>query len=188
MASATLNFPEKEKEKPVKLFFQDEGRFGRINCLSGCWVPPGERAIVNHQIIRQYTYVYTALCPETGENYSLILPYADTVSMNIFLEGLSEEFKNYRIIMVMDNAAWHDGQDIKKFDNIVPLFLPPYSPELNPVEYVWHYVKDHYEFKNKTFESMEQVIEQLTYAFGKLNKEKEIVKSFSLYDWINSAI
>lgn len=65
-----------------------------------------------YQIIRQYTYVYTALCP-TGENYSLILPYADTVFMNIFLAGLSEEFKNYIIIMVIDNAAWHDGQDIK---------------------------------------------------------------------------
>lgn len=188
MASAALNFPENVEQKPIKLFFQDEGRFGRINCLSRCWVPKGERAIVGHQTIRQYTYVYTAVCPETGDNYSLILPYADTASMSLFLDGLSTEYENYNIILVMDNAAWHDSQDIKKCDNIVPLFLPPYSPELNPVEYVWHYVKDHYDFKNRTFENMDQVEDQLVVAFSRLYLEKEIVKSFSLYNWIHSAI
>ena len=91
MASVVLNFPDNAKEKPLKLFFQDEGRFGRINCLSRCWLPKGERAIVGHQTIRQYTSVYTAVCPGTGENYSLILPYADTASMNLFLEELSTE-------------------------------------------------------------------------------------------------
>jgi len=188
MAIATLNFPTLVKEKPVMLFFQDEGRFGRINCLSKCWVPPKERATVEHQTIRQYTYVYTAICPQTGENYSLILPYANTESMNLFMNGLSEEFKNYRIILTMDNAAWHDSKDIEEFDNIVPLFLPPYSPELNPVEYVWHYIKDHYKFKNKTFKNMDQVVNQLEYAFCDLYRNKEIVKSFSLYNWIYSAI
>jgi transposase len=188
MASATLGFPEILKDKPVKLWFQDEGRFGRINCLSRCWVPPKERAIVKHQTIRQYTYVYSALCPETGENYSLILPYADTDSMNIFMSELSAEFSKYRMIMVMDNAAWHDSKDIKTFDNIVPMFLPPYSPELNPVEYVWHYVKDHYGFKNKIFKSMQEVENQLMISFFKLHKDIDTVRSFSLFNWINSAI
>ena len=89
---------------------------------------------------------------------------------------------------MINNTEWHDSQDIKKCDNIVPLFLPPYSPELNPVEYVWHYVKDHYRFKNRIFENMDQVEEQLVEAFGKLHKGKETVRSFSLYDWIYSAI
>ena len=188
MASAAMNFPEHTSEKPIKLFFQDEGRFGRINSIAKCWVPNGKRAIVGNQTIRQYTYVYTAVCPETGENYSLILPYANTESMNIFLDEISDEFKKYRIILTMDNAAWHDGKDLKKYDNIVPLFLPPYSPELNPVEYIWHYVKDHYKFKNRTFKSMDEVINQLGFAFGELNKNTEVVKSFSLYNWIYSAL
>jgi len=67
------------------LFFQDEGRFGRINNLSKCWVPQNTRAIIDQQMIREYIYTYTAVCPQTGENFSLILPYSDTICMNTFL-------------------------------------------------------------------------------------------------------
>ncbi len=112
----------------MKLFFQDEGRFGRINNIKKCWVPKKDRAIVGQQIIRQYTYAFTAVCPETGENYSLILPWADTATMNIFLSGFSKEFERYRVVMVMDKAGWHRSNDLKIPENITFLFLPPYSP------------------------------------------------------------
>ena len=139
------------------LFFQDEGRFGRIDNVSSCWVPSGTRAKVGNQIIRKYTYAYTAICPETGESFSLILPYANCECMDIFMQGVSEKFKNYRIIMAMDSASWHTGEKTKKWENIVPLFQPPYSPELNPVEHIWHHIRESYNFKNKTFSSMKEV-------------------------------
>ena len=80
-------------------------------------MPAGTRAVVGKQLIRQYTYAYTAVCPETGETYSLILPYADSDSMSIFLEKLSEHYSQNRIIMVMDNASWHSAKSMLGIKN-----------------------------------------------------------------------
>jgi transposase len=168
------------------LFFQDEGRFGRIDNISSCWVPPGTRAKVGNQIIRKYTYAYTTICPETGESFSLILPYANGECMDIFMKGVSQKFSNYRIVMAMDRASWHTGNKAKKWENIVPLFQPAYSPELNPVENIWHHIRETYNFKNTTFNSMEEVENRLAKALREL--DKETVKSISQFKWIYQVI
>ena len=186
MAAKSLEFKNKNDKRPIKLFFQDEARFGRIDNVCSCWVPQKQRARVGSQIIRQYTYAYSAICPETGESYSLILPYANTECMDIFMQGISDEFKHYRIIMAMDGASWHTGNKTKKWENIVPLFQPPYSPELNPVEGLWHHIREKGNFKNTTFKKMKDVELQLMEQLR--NLDKETVKSLSLFHWINSAI
>ncbi len=185
MATKSLEFKTINDQRPIKLFFQDEGRFGRIDNISSCWVPFECRATVGNQIIRQYTYAYTAVCPETGENFSLILPYANSHCMDIFMQGLSDKFKNYRIILAMDSASWHTGEKAKKWGNIVPLFQPSYSPELNPVEHIWHHIRETYNFKNTTFKSMEQVEQRLVLALK--NLDKETIKSITRFEWIYQA-
>lgn len=108
MESKQLEFKNPNDTRPVKLFFQDEGRFGRIDNKASCWVPPKGRAIVGSQIIRQYTYAYSAVCPETGENFSLILPYANEDCMNIFMQQFSEKFSHYKTRKrKMNNVAYH---------------------------------------------------------------------------------
>ena len=77
--------------------------------------------------------------------------------MDIFMQEVSDAFRQYRIIMVMDRASWHTGDKIKKWENIVPLFQPPYSPELNPVESIWHLIREDGGFKNKTFNTLNEV-------------------------------
>lgn len=186
MASKSLEFINKEDSRPIKLFFQDEARFGRIDNVCTCWVPKNKRAKVGNQIIRKYTYAYSAVCPETGESYSLILPYANTECMDIFMKGLSEKFKQYRIIMAMDRASWHTGNKAKKQDNIVPLFQPAHSPILNPVENLWHHIREKGNFKNTTFNSMEEVENRLSESLMKL--DKKTVKSVCLFHWIKSAL
>ncbi len=186
MASKSLEFKKEEDDRPIKLFFQDEARFGRIDNICSCWVPRKYRAYVGNQIIRQYTYAYTAVCPETGESYSLILPYANGDCMDIFMQGISEEYKKYRIIMAMDRASWHTGDKTRKWENIVPLFQPPYSPELNPVENIWHHIRESGSFKNTTFKDLDEVETKLAIELN--NLDKETTKSISLFHWINSAI
>jgi hypothetical protein len=93
-----LKFDNREDTRPIKLFFQDEARFGRLDNPAFCWVPEGRRAIAGSQIIRQYTYLYGAFCPETGEQFSMILPYANGDCMDIFMSEFSKEFTNYRIV------------------------------------------------------------------------------------------
>lgn len=170
----------------MKLFFQDEGRFGRIDNKASCWVPQKARATVGSQIIREYTYAYTAVCPETGENFSLILPYANEACMDVFMEEFSKEYSKYRVIMIMDSASWHTGDKAKKWDNIVPCFQPPYSPELNPVEQIWHHIREFYQFKNYTFKSMNEVDEKLSFALSEL--DNDTVKSITLYNWIQNSL
>ena len=146
-------------------------------------MPAGTRAVVGKQLIRQYTYAYTAVCPETGETYSLILPYADSDSMSIFLEKLSEHYSQNRIIMVMDNASWHSTKSMLGIQNIKPLFLPPRAPELNPVECIWHHIKERH-FSNRVFKSIEEVEQRLVIALVELNQEKSKMRKMTLFNWL----
>ena len=84
----------------------------------------------------------------------MILPKVNTLCMNIFLEQFSKVYKNKKIVMVMDGAAWHQSNGLLAIDNIRNIILPPYSPELNPVEKLWQYIKDK-TIKNKVFESLD---------------------------------
>ena len=183
LASKHLEFDNQDDAIPVKLFFQDEARFGRIDNISSCWVPKGCRAVVGSQIIRQYTYLYGAFCPETGEQFSMVLPYANGDCMKVFMEEFSEEFSAYKVIMAMDKASWHSNC-CNKFNNIVPLFQPAYSPEVNPAELIWKHVRESGGFKNKTFSSMAEVEEQLVKAVNTCLTDKNTIKSITGFEWI----
>ncbi len=167
------------------MFFQDEGRFGRINNLRYCWSPKGVRAIVKRQIIREFTYAYTAVCPETGENLSLISPLVNTEFMSIFLEELGNYYSQYRIILAVDKAGWHTSKKLKIPENIRLLFLPPYSPELNPVELIWKHLRKEY-FNNRYFNDMDKLEEKLTIALNDIFYAKDVIKSITNLHWLSS--
>jgi hypothetical protein len=188
LVAKSLEFDNQADTRPIKLFFQDEARFGRIDNVCSCWVPPHSRALVGKQIIRQYTYLYGAFCPETGEQFSLVLPYANGECMSIFLNDFSKQFIDYKIIMVMDNASWHSSNISKNIDNIVPLFQPSHSPEVNPAENIWHYIRESGHFKNRTFASMNEVEEALCSAVDELLTDKEKIKSITAFSWIKKAL
>src|SRR4030067_3115182 len=84
-----------EDHRPVLLFAQDEGRFGRISDVRRAWSPLGMRPQAPRQVIRTYLYVFTAVCPALGSMHSLILPWANTEMMNIFLRQVAEDFSDY---------------------------------------------------------------------------------------------
>jgi transposase len=178
---------ELKGNKPIKLFFEDEGRFGRINKLTRCWCPGRQRAIIGQQKIREYTHVFTAVCPKTGETCSLILPKMNTDSMNIFLKELSETQTEINIILALDRAGWHTSKGLKVPTNIRLLFLPAYSPELNPAEHIWDYAREQKHFNNYTFDSLDQVEENLVNAFCEISFEKEIIRSLCYFDWLKGA-
>jgi len=186
LATKSLEFDNEEDNRPIKLFFQDEARFGRIDNVTSCWVPKGSRALVGNQIIREYTYLYGAFCPETGDSLSLILPYANGDCMNIFLKSMSEKFIEYRIILAMDNASWHSSKI--GFDNIVPLFQPAHSPEVNPSERVWKHVRENGGFKNRTFDNLIDVELALCSAVTDILECKETIKSLTGFPWVTNAI
>lgn len=163
---------------------QDEGRFGRISNLCNCWAPLGIRPTVPNQIVREYVYAYSAVAPSIGRIYSLILPYSNTENMNIFLESLSQEFKDYYIIMQMDKAGWHKSNNLKVPENIKIIYQPAYSPELNPTEHVWDYLREKL-FNNRLFKSLNEVINTLCIGLKSLSIDTETIKSMTNFPHLN---
>jgi transposase len=108
--------------------------------------------------------------------------------MTLYLNEFSENFKDYRVIMAMDGASWHSGKKTKMWNNIVPLFQPPHSPELNPAECMWHHIREKYGFKNTTFTSMATVEEYLCEALCDVQNDVESIKSITGFDWILKAL
>ena len=172
-------------KRPLRVFFEDEGRFGRINNVNRCWVPKRYRPIVTQQFIREYIYAYTAVCPQTGETYSIIAPCNNTEVMNIFLAELSKHYQHYRIIMILDGAGWHTSKQLLIPENIRLLHLPPYAPELNPVEHIWDYIREQKKFNNYTFNSIDAVENKLESVLLELQGEKEKIKSLCNFSWLN---
>ena len=86
---------------------QDEGCFGRITDIRTCWAPMGIRPTVARQVVRTFVYVYAAVCVALGKMTTLILPHPNTAMMNLFLEEVSHDFKEYFVIMVLYGAGWH---------------------------------------------------------------------------------
>ena len=86
--------------------------------------------------------------------------------------------------MGMDNAAWHSRRIDEQIDNIVPLFQPAYSPELNPAEHIWHYIRENGGFKNRTFDSLQEVEDSLCAAVNTLLTNKTKIKSITGFGWI----
>ena len=133
---------------------------------------------VARQLIREYIYAYSALSPQTGDCYSLISPYCNTEAMNEFLQQLSSQYKQYRIILILDKAGWHISQSLKLADNIKLLHLNPYSPEQNPVELLWREIRRKY-FHNVIFENLDEVENKLQQALLYYYQHKQDVIKLS---------
>lgn len=143
-----------------------------------CWVKASMVPSVARQMIREYIYAYSALSPQTGDCYSMISPYCNTEAMNEFLQQLSNQYNNYRIILILDKAGWHISQTLKIADNIKLLHLNPYSPEQNPVELLWREIRRKY-FHNVIFQSLDKVETKLQQALLNYHQHKEAVQKLA---------
>jgi hypothetical protein len=159
---------------------QDEGRFGRISAAKRAWAPPGMRPKAPRQVIRQSSYVFAAVAPEQGLMTSLILPYADTAMMNLFLEQVARDFANYFIVMQVDQAGWHRSNELQVPENIRFIFQPAYSPEVNPVEHLWEELREKY-LHNLVFPSLEELIDMLCHALNELSEDTERLRSMMFF-------
>lgn len=162
---------------------QDEARFGRINKIRRCWAPPGVRPEVCAQIVREYVYVFAAVCPHDGVLDSLIMPLVNSKTMSIFLAEVSRRHKDEFIFMVLDGAGWHRAKDLIVPENIRLLPLPPYSPELNPVENLWDEIREKW-FPNFVFDSLDAIEDRLLKALVALESNAGRVQNIVGFDWL----
>lgn len=163
--------------------FQDEARFGRITEPRRCWAPRGLRPVVGTQIVREYLYAFAAVDPAQGILVSLILPEVSAQAMTIFLEEVALRHPDENILMFLDGAGWHRAREMRIPGNITLLPLPPYSPQLNPVEQLWDEIREKW-FVNRVFKSLDAVEDRLVKALSKMEKSRQLVASITSYDWI----
>lgn len=171
--------------RPVRVMFQDEGRFGRISNPRRCWAPPGVRPRVPCQLVREYSYAFAAVCPKDGTLDSLILPEVHAETMSIFLEEVAQRHPDDFIVMFMDRAGWHIASDLVTPANMALAHLPPYSPELNPAESLWDEIREK-AFPNLVFKSLSGVEDVLELELAGMENNPSLVKGLCGYDWIIS--
>jgi putative transposase len=169
--------------RQLRLMFQDEARFGRINDPRRCWAPKGFRPEVGMQIVREYTYAFGAVSPHDGTLDSLVLPVVTAEAMSIFLEEVARRHPEEFILMILDGAGWHRANDLTVPENMRLEALPPYSPQLNPVEHIWDEIREKW-FTNEVFNSLEAVEDRLVEALVALENDREFVASTTGFDWI----
>lgn len=152
---------------------QDESRVGLFTRNGKSLTAKGVKPICTYQNIFKSTYIFGAFSPYDGDSLVMELPNCNGENFQIFLDEMSknrpEEFK----VIILDNGAFHKGKALKIPNNMVLLFLPPYSPELNPAELVWLNIKR--KMTNKIYKTMEDLKTELDIIVKKLITEKFIL-------------
>jgi transposase len=118
---------------------------------------------VKNRLVREYTYAFAAISPHDGVMDSLILPWVNAETMSLFLAIVAERHLDEFIVMALDGAGWHIAEDLVVPHNMKLVFLPPYSPELNPVEHLWDHLRENH-FSNFLFSSMSVLTNELCRA------------------------
>ncbi len=107
-----------------------------------CWCPRPLRPVCRAIVSRQYTYAYAAVSVDDGRLDTLVLPHVNAECMQLFVDELSRRHRSERVVLVLDGAGWHHHAALQWPTNVRPLHLPPYSPELNPVEHLWDELRE----------------------------------------------
>ena len=169
----------------VDIWFQDEARFGQQNTTTRLWAPKGSRPRAVQQQQFEYAYLFGAVCTSTGKTEAIISPFANSEAMKLHLAQISARTEVGRCaVVIMDGAGWHQTSLENEFDNLFIIKLPPYSPELNPIEQVWSWLRQHY-LANRTFEGYDDIVDACSQAWNSFVKDAERVKSMCKRGWVN---
>jgi hypothetical protein len=145
-----IEIKEANLNKPILYF--DESRFGTKSKTGLGWFVKGSRTPVKVKLGFKNFYLYSSVNSNDGKHFTLLLPNVNTDCMNVYLKELSRKIKE-DVVLIMDGAGWHKSKNLIIPKNIQIVLLPPYCPELNPVERLWRYIKDNV-LKNKVLNTL----------------------------------
>ena len=168
----------------VRVYFQDEARFGTQGTITRVWARKGSRPRRVRQNGRQWLYVLMAVCAATGTASALIMPGSNTEVVNLFLEQFSRDLPaGVHAVLIWDGAAFHSGKDLVVPGNVSLIRLPPYSPELNPVENLWHYLRSHH-WSNREYEGYQGLQEEAIRSVLAVCADAEKLKTICNADYV----
>lgn len=171
---------------PIEIWFQDEARIGQKNGLVYQWAKKGSRP--RQPKDQRYTscYIFGAVCAARDKGVALVMPYADTLAMQCHLKEISKSVAaGAHGVIIMDGAGWHKAHDLNIPDNLSILFIPPYSPELNPVENIWQFLRQNY-LSNTVFDTYDAIVDACCEAWNKLLNETNTISSITTRKWVTN--
>ena len=158
-------------------YYQDEARFGQHGTITRVWARVGTRPRALRHTQYDSLYVWSAVCPETGDACGLITPKVNTGTMNMFLEQIARELPpDVHAVMVLDRAGWHTAGGLEVPPNVTLVHLPPKSPELNPVENLWHYLRSHY-WANRLYKTWDDLKASAVEAWRRVCLVPDLLKT-----------
>jgi transposase len=165
---------------------QDEARIGQQGTLTRVWARTHSRPSAVRQTEYEWVYLWAAVEPATGASIAMITPTVNTDLMNTFLQGLSGTLgENEHAVLTLDNAGWHVAKALVIPSNVTLLFLPPYSPELNPVQRLWAWLRSH-QLSNRIYRDYKELLRETNRAWATLDAAR--LKSVCACPWIERAI
>lgn len=188
LASQIELLRQSHRASQVELWAFDEHRVGLKPIVRKVWAPIGQRPLarVNHRY--QWLYVYGFVHPVTGRTEWFLLPRVNVAWFNLALAQFAAVVgasKTHRIALVLDNAGWHHSPQLAVPEGIDLVFLPPYSPELQPAERLWELVDE--PLVNRSFDTLDELEEVLAGRCRTLATMTQVVQGRTLFHWWGTA-
>jgi putative transposase len=175
--------PERAQGRPIEVWFQDEARVGQQGTLTRIWARRGTRPRGLRDRRYAWAYLFGAVCPERAIGAGLVLPYANAEAMSLHLAEISRHVaQGAHAVLVLDGAGWHGAANLAIPDNLTLLPLPPYSPELNPVENVWQYLRQN-QLSLRVWPDYEAIVDTCCRAWNALMAMPERLASITQRKW-----
>ena len=160
----------------------DEARFGQKGRVCHRWFTRGRRPPGLCDQSYTWTPLFAAVRPATGEAFALVLPQVSTAAMNSFLaEFAATLVAGEHAVLVLDRAGWHRAKRLAVPSNVTLVWLPPYAPELNPVERVWLYLRERH-LSHRLLDAYDAIVDALRQAWNALTAER--LQSLTSYPYL----
>ena len=164
----TAAVSEKALGKRIEIWFQDEARIGQKGELTRQWARRGTRPRQPRDQRYQAAYLFAAACPEAEKTAALVLPQVNTEAMNLHLAEIARHVAaDAHAVVILDQAGWHGGNALIVPQNLTLLPLPPYSPELNPIENLWLYLRHNF-LNARVYDGYQAVVDAYCDAWNRL--------------------
>lgn len=183
----TLNTLDIPQDQRVYIWIQDEHRYGLISTLRRCWTLRGHRVKVPFQMKYTWSYVYGAVEINTGKSLFMYIPTVSLPCSQVFLEQIVATDPEAIHLVIWDCAGFHQkpaASDVPSQVRLLP--LPPYCPELNPMEKLWDLVKRH--VGNQVFETLESIESEITHVLEPFWREVERVFALLGDNWLTRGV
>ena len=175
--------PEEAREKPLEIWFQDEARVGQKGTLTRIWARRGTRPRAPRDTRYESAYIFGAVCPARQTGAGIVMPHANAEAMNLHLAEISRQVaRDTHAAVIMDGAGWHTAHTLVIPANITIIHLPPYAPELNPVENIWEFLRKNY-LALRVHENYAAIVDACCHAWSSLMAMPDEIAAIATRDW-----